>query len=110
MTVADRFGIVDGTRNVGFRGLGYFAGEAQDPDTPDGSDGLARILNVPQRLKVAVYEQGSMAVVASTVSAADGTWRIDYLHPDLYYTVIGFDGWGVQNAAIQDWVKPAPME
>lgn len=93
---------------VNFRGHGYFAGEPPDV-AEEPPDGRARKLNVPGIVRVNVYERGSMRLVASTLSAADGTWRIEYINADLVYTVIGFDDSGALNASIQDWVKPAPM-
>lgn len=108
--IADRLGLHDDPRNYRFLGNGYFAGEpAVDPDDPDSPDGLARILNVPTRVKIIVLEHGSWLVVASTISGADGSWRIDWLDPNRYYTVLGIDGAAAVNSAIQDWVKPAPM-
>lgn len=91
-------------------GKGLFAGLPPDPGVPDSPDGRFRVANVPSRGKVMVYNRDNMAVVASTLSGEDGTWRIDYLNPALTFVVIGWDDTGVSNAAIQDWVKPAPME
>lgn len=106
----DRVGAIDATRSDRVRGHGYFAGEAPDPLDPDGVDGRFRILNVPSRGRVVVYERGSMQAMASTLSAADGTWRINWLDPARDFVVIGFDDAdGGQNAAIQDWVRPEPM-
>lgn len=51
-----------------------------------------------------------MFCIAETISASDGTWLVEWLDPQVDYTVIGWDGTGVQNAAIQDWVKPAVPE
>ena len=51
-----------------------------------------------------------MRLVATTRSAADGSWRVDYLDPLEIYVVIGFDDQGRVNAAIQDWVRPALMD
>jgi len=108
MPATDIIGIVDVTRSVRVRGSGYFAGEPPDPGDPESVDGRFRILNVPARGRVVVYERGSMLPVAHTLSASDGTWRVDWLDPLRDFIVIGFDDAGVQNAAIQDWVRPEP--
>lgn len=89
-----------------YRGHGYFAGEAPVSGSPDGR---FKILGVPAKGRIVVFERTSMIIVAETMSASDGTWRIDYLDPTLLYTVIGYDDTGAQNSAIQDWVKPALM-
>lgn len=88
-----------------WRGQGILAGLAPDPVDPDSPDGRFRVLNVPARGRIVVYERGSMLPVAQTFSAIDGTWMIDNLSSDTYYTVVGWDGTGQQNAAIQDWVR-----
>lgn len=95
---------------VEFRGDGWFAGLAPDPLVPDSPDGRYRVVNVPMRGRITVHERSTMICVAETLSAADGTWRIDNLDRGVDYTVIGWDGTGAQNAAIQDWVRPAAME
>lgn len=87
-------------------GTGYLAGEAPDPSDPESLDGRFRILNVPARGKVVVFDRLTMQVAAQTYSADDGTWRVERLNPVLVYTVIGFDDNGNVNAAIQDWVRP----
>ena len=91
-------------------GFGYLAGEAPESSDPGAPDGRFRILNVPARGRVSVHDRLTMRCVASTVSAADGTWRIEGLRTDRYFVVIGFDDRGFQNAAIQDWIRPAAME
>lgn len=97
-------------RHMEFRGTGYFAGLAPDVSDPDSPDGRFRKLNVPARGRISVFERGSMRVVAETRSAADGTWSVRHLDRARTYVIIGSDDSGVQNAAIQDWVRPAPME
>ncbi len=97
-------------RHVAFRGDGMVAGLAPDPGDPVGVDGRLRKVNVPTRGRVVLYERSSMRAVESVLSAADGTWQITNLRRDIPYVVIGFDDAGAQNAAIQDWVVPAPME
>lgn len=83
-----------------------FAGQPPDPLDPESPDGRFRRANVPGRGLVTVHERSSMITVASTLSRDDGTWEVRNLAPGVIYTVIGWDGTGQQNAAIQDWVKP----
>lgn len=106
--LTDVMGIIDASRSDWVRGPGYFAGLAPDPGDPEAVDGRFRILNVPSVGRIVVYERDSMLPVADTLSAADGTWRIDRLNPDLKFVVIGFDDTGAVNAAVQDWVSPEP--
>lgn len=105
----DIVGVIEATRSDRVRGHGFFAGLAPDPLDPDQVDGRFRILNVPTRGRVVVFERRSMLPMASTLSAADGTWRINWLDPALDFIVLGFDETGAQNAAVQDWVRPEPM-
>lgn len=51
-----------------------------------------------------------MSPVAMTRSKADGTWRVEGLDMSRKFLVIGFDDRGNYNAAIQDWISPAPLE
>lgn len=97
-------------RPVQMLGNGVFAGLAPDPADSESPDGRFRRLNVPGRGRIVVLERGSGRAVGSTVSAPDGTWRIDGLNPELFYAVVGWDDTGQQNAAIQDWVRPATPE
>jgi hypothetical protein len=106
--LTDVLGFFDGSRSITVRGAGYFAGEAPDPGDPESPDGRFRKLNVPAVGRVVVFERGSMLPVADTLSALDGTWRIDWLDPARKFVVIGFDGSGAVNAAIQDFVSPEP--
>ena len=68
-----------------FTGSGFFAGEAPD--------GLTTIAGTPTSAQVRVYWRDSAdpdapdVLVASTQSAADGTWRITGLNPALRYVV-----------------------
>lgn len=90
-------------------GNGYLAGEAPAaPSDPSSPDGRFRILNVPARGRVLVFERGTTVCVASVLTAPDGTWRVPYLDTSMPFTVIGYDDTGAQNAAIQDWVYPVP--
>lgn len=76
------------------------------PGDESSSDGRARMLNVPARVKVQVFDRVTHRAVAAAVSAADGTWLIRGLEEDRLYYVIGFDPWEQVNAAIQDLVRP----
>ena len=68
-----------------FTGSGFFAGEAPD--------GLTTIAGTPTSASVRVYWRDSAdpdapdVLVASTQSAADGTWQIAGLNPALRYVV-----------------------
>ncbi len=68
-----------------FTGPGFFAGEAPD--------GLTTIAGTPTSASVRVYwrdpadPQAPDVLVASTQSAADGTWQIAGLNPSLRYVV-----------------------
>lgn len=105
-----RIGGLAMVRHAAFRGGGYFAGLAADPAVPASPDGRLRILNAPARRRVSVVERSTLIAVDSTLSAADGTWAITGLDTTVNYLVLGLDGSGVQNAAVQDWVKPALPE
>lgn len=106
--LTDIVGPFEATRSAWVRGPGYFAGEAPDPGDPEAVDGRFRKLNVPGVGRIKILERGSMNVVAETLSAADGTWRVDWLDPSRQFVVIGFDDTGAVNAAVQDWVSPEP--
>jgi hypothetical protein len=109
MTIAcQQLGLIS-VPHYGISGHGYLAGEAPATPDPDDPDGRAKKSNVPSRVRICVYERGSMYCVAHVVSESDGTWLVEYLDPNRFYTVVGFDETGLLNAAIQDWVQPALM-
>lgn len=91
-------------------GFGYLAGSLPASGEPDAPDGRLRMMNAPAQGRVVALERGTLRIAGSTVSRSDGTWRIDGLPLDVYFTVLGFDDRGNFNAAVQDWVKPSPME
>lgn len=91
-------------------GNGYLAGSAPASDASDAPDGRFKILNVPSIGRVVALERSTFRMAGSTLSKADGTWRIEGLARDKYFLVMGFDDRGRVNAAIQDWVKPAVAE
>ncbi len=76
------------------------------PAIGDGPDGLLRRMNVPFQGRVLILERSTMTMVASTLSAPDGSWQVRGLSPSFKYMVIGVDGLATVNAAIQDWVVP----
>lgn len=79
-------------------GRGFIAGQAP---------GLLTVGGAPAARRIRVLEQLTGKVVAETVSAPDGTYRIDGLNPNLRYMVIGIDHQRVWNAAIMDNITPA---
>ena len=72
---------------LGLGGVGYLAGEFPD--------GITTVEGVPTAAEVRVLWRGPAGarfdgvVVARTVSAADGTWRVDGLNPALRFDVVG---------------------
>ncbi|WP_447940094.1 hypothetical protein [Pseudoxanthomonas mexicana] len=109
MYLSGRFMGLRGSAQLTYVGLGYIGGDAPAGGDPDDPDGRAKIINVPSRVRIMVYERSTMRCVGRAVSDADGTWRVEYLSLDFVYTVIGFDDRGLVNAAIQDWIVPAAM-
>lgn len=91
-------------------GSGYLAGSAPVSSDPDAPDGRLRILNQPAIGRIMILDRRTFDVVATTRSKADGTWRVDRLTLDMKFLVVGVDDRGNVNAAVQDWVAPAPME
>ena len=90
-------------------GDGYVAGEA-----PSGGsqDGRLKLNGVPGIGRVLLFERsgnGHPVYVTETQSAADGTWRIDYIARDKVYFVIGVDQSGALSMGGQDWVTPVAM-
>lgn len=94
---------------VGIAAKGYLAGEGPSTEQPD-VDGRFRIMNLPAAGRIMVFDRISMSPVAMTRSKADGTWRVEGLDMSRKFLVIGFDDRGNYNAAIQDWISPAPLE
>lgn len=96
-------------KHFGYTGNGYIAGEAP---TGGSQDGRLKINGVPGIGRVILFERlgnGHPVYVAETRSAADGTWRIDYLARDKVYFVIGVDQSGAVSLGGQDWVTPVAM-
>lgn len=91
-------------------GRGYLAGSAPVSSDPDALDGRLRILNQPSIGRIMILDRRTFDVVAVTRSREDGTWRVDRLMLNMTFLVVGVDDRGNVNAAVQDWVAPAPME
>ena len=106
----NRFGSRYTSLPADYAGDGFVGGVAPTSSDPDADDGRARKLNVPAAIKVVLFDRQTMRAVAETTSKSDGTWQIVDLSRKRNYFVIGFDGPGQVNAAIQDWVVPAKME
>lgn len=82
-------------------GNGYIAGIAP---------GLVTVGGAPSARRVLLQDDLTRAIVASTMSKPDGTYRFDHLAPDRRYTVTGFDHNHVYNAVIRDNLTPAVEE
>lgn len=108
-SVAVQFGMRVASAQA-YAGPGFLAGQGPSSSDPTEPDGRFRILNQPARGRIQVYDRGTANCIASVLSNPDGTWRVDRLDPNLFVTVIGYDDSGQQNAAIQDWVRPAVAE
>jgi len=67
-------------------------------------------MNHPAIGRLMILDRRTFDVVATTRSRRDGTWRVDRLALDMKFLVVGVDDRGNVNAAVQDWVAPAPME
>lgn len=91
-------------------GLGFLAGSAPVSSDPDAPDGRLRILNQPAIGRIMVLDRRTFEVIATTRSRPDGTWRVDRIMLGMQLLVVGLDDRGNVNAAVQDWVVPAPME
>lgn len=105
--------------SMAYRGLGYLAGEAPaDPGDPDSPDGRTKMLGVLTAMRLSVHERRSLVCIADTVSATDGTWRIDYIDPAIPLVVMFWnhtpelvDVGGVMrpiNGFMQDWIHAEP--
>lgn len=103
------------------RGHGYLAGEPPaDPDDPESPDGRTKVLGELAQMRVTVHERSSMICIADTVSAADGTWRIDNIDPAIPVVVLFWNdpprtveiGETLRpiNGFMQDWIHAEPYE
>lgn len=66
-------------------------------------------MNQPAVGRILVFDRATMAPVALTRSLPDGTWRVGGLDLSRKYLVVGLDDRGQNNAAVQDWISPAPV-
>ena len=107
MSIATRRMGIRTSPNEQFKGGGFVAGRPPPAVNPDELDGRTKILNIPSRVRVHVYERMSMVCVGSVLSAADGTWEVARLSIGRRYLIVGLDGTGQHNAAVQDWIVPA---
>ncbi len=107
--VGARFGALVSTAQA-YAGRGFLAGQAPSGEDQNDVDGRFRILNQPAQGRILVFDRGTTNCIASLLSKPDGTWRLNRLDPNLILTVVGYDDSGQQNAAIQDWVRPAVEE
>ena len=69
------------------KGSAYLAGEY--PSGITSADGVPTSSTVRVLYRPASGQQGDGVVVAEVKSAQDGTWRVDGLHPDYRYDVVG---------------------
>lgn len=87
------------------QGDGYLSGSF--PDGITTLNGVPVAATVRAHYRPAGGEPGDGLLVASTESAADGTWIISGLNPDLKFDIIGrLDG---QNDVIAANVQPMPL-
>lgn len=77
---------------------GYLAGE-QDP-AEDPGVGLLTVNSVPSAREIEVRHRLTRAVVATTFSGADGTWRVDDLPGQEEYDIIARDHTGTYEDVI----------
>lgn len=68
--------------------------------------GTVRIEGDPAARKVRLFDALTALVLAETWSAADGTYRFDFLDPERDYFVLAHDHVRQFNAVIADWVRP----
>ncbi len=73
------------------------------------SPGLLTVSGTPASRTILVYEAQSHRLVSKTVSAPDGTFRVNYLDGNRKYRVLGVDDLGEHNAVVADFITPVPM-
>lgn len=79
----------------------YVAGEAPD--------GIVTIDGIPASRIVRLVDRRTGIPVRQTMSAADGTYRFEYIRGDRQWTVIGIDQYEQENAVIADLITAVPM-
>lgn len=82
-----------------WNGPGYIAGE---------SPGIVTVNSAPSRRLLYVMHRATKIIAGATVSAADGTYRIESLDPNQEFDVVGRDWADVYNDVIVSRVKPHP--
>lgn len=80
-------------------GAGYIAGEPP---------GLVTVNGVPAAREIELRHRAARVVIATTFSAADGTYRIDGVDPAQEFGIIGRDWAGIYNDTITARVRPEP--
>lgn len=91
-------------------GYGTIGGDPPPVPNPADLDGRGKILNEPARVRIIAVDRRTWKPIASTISAADGTWRIHSLDETGSFLVVAVDQRGAVNAAVQDWVTPHVAE
>lgn len=87
---------------------GYLAGE-QDPDE-DAGVGLLTVNSVPGGREIEVRHRHSRTLVATTFSAADGTWQVPDLPSLDTYDIIARDYAGVyEDVIVGDQLPYVPV-
>ena len=92
-------GVAGGRRNIHFGGNGQIMGTVKEKGQPDQ----------PLVREVLLYSENTHALVASTWSQADGTYRFERIDPQQRYTVISTDYQELYRAVIADNLRPEPM-
>ena len=90
---------------LALNGLGFFGGTFPDGLTTIKGAPVSATVRVLLRTPIQGYGDG--AVVASTQSAPDGTWRIEGLHTHLKYDVVA--RYAGENDTIASNVTPSMM-
>lgn len=92
-------GVASHRRNIHFGGNGQITGTVKEKGQPDQ----------PLVREVLLYSENTHALVASTWSQADGTYRFERIDPQQRYTVISTDYQQLYRAVIADNLRPEPM-
>lgn len=92
-------GVASHRRNIHFGGNGQITGTVKEKGQPDQ----------PLVREVLLYSENTHALVASTWSQADGTYRFERIDPQQRYTVISTDYQQLYRAVVADNLRPEPM-
>lgn len=68
--------------------------------------GTVKVLNVPARKQVKLFDKISNLFVKATWSAGDGTYSFTDIDPSREYFVVAHDETGMYNAVVKDGLKP----